>query len=566
MPTWLASYQAALLLAGALSAFLAYYTWVNRDRIGALPLCVAMVGELGWIGALLVGTLARATPTALLANRLIVPASNLVVVGFFVFVLEYTDREAWIRPRYLLALSVVPVVATVLSLTNPVHGLFFEIGGLDPMGPTGYVIDPGPAFLANTLFTYALLGVGTVMLLGFALDAAVAYRYQTGAILVAVTVPWVGHVLRTVGLVPSGTTPIAFAVTGAAFVWAVLRARFLDLAPVGRHRVIDDLGAGVFTLDREGRLIDVNPQGRRFLDVGPDERLVGERVDDVLTDYPEVLDQYLDIAGFEEDLEFETAFQGREYAVEAFPLTDARDRHVGQTIIVRDVTDRKRRERELKRQNERLERFASVVSHDLRNPLSVIGGRVEIARESDDVTPHLDTIAANADRMEEIIEDVLSLTRDDDLRRDPVSLEAVADEAWEHVDAADATLSVVDDEVLQADRSRLSQAFENLFRNAVEHGGQDVTVRVGTFEDDRASGVFVADDGPGIPTDDRERVFEDGFSTGDRGTGLGLSVVDDVAGGHGWELRVTDSASGGARFEFVTDEPTVTAVTDGSAQ
>jgi signal transduction histidine kinase len=631
MPPWLLAFQAALVLAGGLSTLLAYYTWRNRERIGSLPLCATMVGELVWIGALLVATVTRGTQTALAANRFVVPGSNLVVAGFFVFVLEYTNREEWAQRRYLLALSVVPIVATVAVFTNPIHGRFFAVGGLDATRPIGYLIEPGLGFVANTLYNYALIAAGTVMLLGFAVDAAATYRYQTGAILVAVGVPWASHVLRTVELVPSGTTPIAFAVTSGALVWAVFRAQLLDLVPVGRHRVIDDLSAGVFTVDRQGRLVDINPMGRRFFRLDPDEQVVGEHVGDVLSDYPTVRDYYTAVADLGEKVEFEAGLDGRYYEIEAFPLNDARDRHVGQTIIVRDVTEQREREQELKRQNERLERFASVVSHDLRNPLSVISGRADVAREADDVAPHLDSIVESADRMGEIIDDVLALTRgDDELTRESVALDDLAREAWNHIDTGEATLTVTADETIRADRSQLCQAFENLFRNAVEHGspdsgsaqssgddtegtaaghltesnntveqsstspdpqapqdtvehsstspdsqapqdtvehgGDDVTVHVGSFADGSTGGIFVADDGAGIPTEKRQRVLEDGFSTSEQGTGLGLSIVTDIAAGHGWDVRVTDSNSGGARVEFVTDEQPSGPVSPASAE
>jgi signal transduction histidine kinase len=69
---------------------------------------------------------------------------------------------------------------------------------------------------------------------------------------------------------------------------------------------------------------------------------------------------------------------------------------------------------------------------------------------------------------------------------------------------------------------------------------------VGTFDD----GFYVADDGPGVPEADRESVFESGYSTDREGTGLGLTIVQEIAEAHGWEVSVTDSESGGARFEI----------------
>jgi signal transduction histidine kinase len=145
----------------------------------------------------------------------------------------------------------------------------------------------------------------------------------------------------------------------------------------------------------------------------------------------------------------------------------------------------------------------------------------------------------------------LTHRRDEDLELAAVSLGAVATEAWHSVETEDATLSVEAGQEILANKSSLLRLLENLFRNAVEHGGSDTTVEVGMFgtEGDGPNGFFVADDGPGIPPEDRSRVFEDGFSTRHGGTGLGLSIARDIAGAHDWTIDLTDDAEG-ARFEF----------------
>ncbi|QLH81461.1 sensor histidine kinase [Halosimplex pelagicum] len=229
-----------------------------------------------------------------------------------------------------------------------------------------------------------------------------------------------------------------------------------------------------------------------------------------------------------------------------------RDEHgavLGVVGVTRDITDRKRYENQLERQNERLERFASVVSHDLRNPLEVALGRLEFARaEGDD--EHFDAIERSLHRIDDLIEDVLTLAREGETVSDPrpVALADVARAAWRVVETGDATLSVETDATLLADESRLQQLLENVVSNAVAHGGDGVTVTVGDLGE--RQGFFVADDGPGVPEADRETVFDPGYSTDDEGTGLGLSIVRTIAEAHGWESEVTDSESGGARFEF----------------
>jgi PAS domain S-box-containing protein len=223
-------------------------------------------------------------------------------------------------------------------------------------------------------------------------------------------------------------------------------------------------------------------------------------------------------------------------------------RLLGSTVEA--AMERAEREAELRRQNERLDEFASVVAHDLRNPLSVAEGFLDLARESDDPAD-FERVESAHDRIGQLTEDLLTLARGEttvsDAERVPVA--DVAREAWGYVDTNGASLQVPDDlGMVAADPGRLTQLFENCFRNAAEHAGDAPTVRVGSLTD--ADGFYVADDGPGIPPDRREDVLEYGVSYEAGGTGFGLSIVSDIAGAHGWAVTVTESETGGARFEF----------------
>ena len=207
---------------------------------------------------------------------------------------------------------------------------------------------------------------------------------------------------------------------------------------------------------------------------------------------------------------------------------------------------RERSERRLKRQNERLEQFASVVSHDLRNPLNVVGLSLEMARESGD-PEQFDRAERALERMNDLIENLLTLARsgDDVDEVEPVDLGTLVEECWATVETEGGSVTVVDEVTVRADRSRLHQLLANLFRNAVEHGGEDVTVTVGALDD----GFYVEDDGPGIPADERDEVFTAGYTTSQEGTGFGLSIVEQTAEAHGWTVVVTESDAEGARFE-----------------
>jgi signal transduction histidine kinase len=243
------------------------------------------------------------------------------------------------------------------------------------------------------------------------------------------------------------------------------------------------------------------------------------------------------------------------------------------------------------------DRLASVISHDLRNPLDVASAHLHAARETGK-DEHFDQLERSHDRMERIIKDVLTLARGESALNvvPAVDIETVAAEAWATVDTETASLTLAADlPTIEADPDRLQRLFENLFRNAVEHGstgsrtrsedagsrasepsvadapedaveqgstgsrteaddGTDdgVQVRVGRTDD----GFFVADDGPGVPAEERSRVFDPGYSSdgsGD-GTGLGLTIVERIATAHDWTVSLTSGPLGGARFEFHPSE------------
>jgi PAS domain S-box-containing protein len=226
--------------------------------------------------------------------------------------------------------------------------------------------------------------------------------------------------------------------------------------------------------------------------------------------------------------------------------------------VLGNAIESRERKRALERQNDRLEEFVGVVSHDIRNPLNVAQGRTALAREECD-SAHIDDVADALDQCQILIDDLLALAREGDRVGDvePVALADAVARCWRTVETAGATLVVETEGTVPADPNRLEQLLTNLLQNAADHGGDGrtqscgrgdagVTITVGDLDD----GFYVADDGPGIPSADRERVFEAGYSTADAGTGFGLNIVREIVEAHGWTVAVADSEAGGARFEI----------------
>jgi PAS domain S-box-containing protein len=345
--------------------------------------------------------------------------------------------------------------------------------------------------------------------------------------------------------------------------------------------ILESLEDGVYAVDPDGILVYVNDRYAEMKGVSR-ETLLGTHVHEWATDAAAtkaMRAREAIAAGDEErgviEYDFETA-GGETFPVEMrFDVVSEHD-GLDRVGVIRDISDRKRREEALREKNERLDEFASIVSHDLRNPLNVASGRLELFRASGDEA-HLEHVERAHDRMEALVDDLLMLARAGDELDETtaVHLTDIAESAWQNVVTSGATLEVADDYALLADETRLEGLFENLIRNAIEHGTDandpvhadredaatidepsdtaGLTVRIGALAD--RAGFFFADDGEGIPPEERESVFESGYTTAADGTGFGLSIVETIAAAHGWSVAVTASRDGGARFEFTDVDP-----------
>jgi len=317
----------------------------------------------------------------------------------------------------------------------------------------------------------------------------------------------------------------------------------------------------IVDLERD-EFLDANPaaedllgyEREQLLDLHPEEI----HPDDLQAVREEFITQVVEEgSGFTERLTCLTA-GGEEIPAEVSGAALAPDEADGpptrMIAMLRDISDRVERQRELEDKIDRLERFASIVSHDLRTPLTVIKGHAGEARKTGD-SEHFEKIDEAVDRMDRMLSELLGLARAgrtiEDRRR--LDLETVARDAWECVDARSATLEVDSTTELYGDDSRLREAFENLFENAVTHGGSAVTIRVGQIDSERIVGFYVEDDGEGIPDEIRDTAFDWGRTTDSDGTGFGLAIVTEIVTAHGWEIDIAESEAGGSRFEIVIE-------------
>jgi len=565
----------------ALALLIAGVTWQQRETRGARTYTVLMLTLAVWstlyVAQLLAPTVVTKRPWFVARHAM----SPLFAMAFWVFAARYTDRRELLARRYLVPIAAAGLGFVGCVLLNPGE-LYWSSLALDPMGSLFLLeLTLGPLFWLNCVYIFGVVATAHVVIVSMWKRTFASYRPQlavmtaVGGIEFSLSVLFLSeHTTLIPALNPwPNVQLITYGATIAALPigWSYVNDFLFDIQPLARQAVVESMDDAVYIVDREGTIRYTNPPGNRLLGRPPEADAPTEPVEEAFATRPTLLACYTAAAGDDDQPAADTILdcsidgEQRFYDVRVSTITNSSRECSGAVVVARDITEERRqrgqlqvRTAQLERQNERLDQFGQYVSHDLRNPIQVASGYVELARETEDLS-RLDDIDRAIRRMSEMVEDLRELTAvdRDSLDVTPVNLATAAHMAWAHVDTAGGTLSVPENATLLADEDYLLHVFENLFRNSMEHGladeaeatlgdGGGLTVTVGPLD---GGGFFVADDGVGIPEADRDAVLDHGYST-DGGTGLGMSIVRTIADVHEWSVTVTESATGGARFEF----------------
>lgn len=533
---------------------------------------VALLATSGLWATLHIGYLTAPTPDLQYGFYMLGLVVGFSTVGPWLYLCSaYTGRSLHHNSTYQRIAVGVYLGIVGIKLTNPIHGLYFTAAP-SSVPFQHLMIDHGTLHWLAMGLAYSLAIVGIFML--FELLEQVDYNAKPFGFLIILTALPV--VLDIVGYLSTILIDITYSALGVAvFAVGVLfmyADQFESIQLAGKY---DD---PVIVLSDDLEIRDFNRAAEAVfpkLTDAPDGTLA--------TVLPELAASVSNGEVFQRTLDGERKY----YRAAANPFSASQAR-LGQLIVLTDVTEQERYRQRLEQQNEQLEQFTGMVSHDLRNPLNVAQGNSEIISElletakiddkeykplSLDTLVTMDTAAETLsrtlERMEELIDDLLVLAQEGQEIDAPesVSLADVAENCWAMVDHKNADLGVTDDLTVAADPDRLQQLLENLFRNAVEHGGDDVMIQIGPL--DGVRGFYVEDDGPGVPANKWDDVFESGYTTNQDGTGFGLSIVAEIVEAHGWQINLAESSDGGARFEIiigseqsdVSDDPATSTLT-----
>jgi PAS domain S-box-containing protein len=588
-------YLLPYLISLAISTSIAIYAWNHRWIAGGLYFAVMVMGQAGWILGYILELASPEIGTKLFWDNFQVIPGLLIPASMLLFILDYV-RHPLRDSRWLLGLLfTVQVIFMVLIFTSDWHSLMrSEVRLIDnpPFDTLYYDLHPGYGIFA--LYLYGLILVGFWHLGKLFRHAQPFYRRQITILVVGFLVPIIGSMgIFFADITIAGQrdlTPFTFAISNIIITWGLFRFQLLDVVPVARDTVIENMADAVIVIDRENRIVDLNPAAAAGIEQ-PHTSAIGQPIEVVFSRWQSLLEKYRSTLSARDQIALETAGNLRHLEINISPLYDKRQQLIGRLVIVRDITQQVKAQEELRQRSLELEaanqelqiawdaaraadrvksQFLASMSHELRTPLNAILNFTEfmlvemLGPVNERQKDALDKILGSGRHLLSLINDVLDITKIEagmmrlfvedevDLHQELSSVIATAETLVKNKRVKFVTDIDNDLPIMVGDKRRIRQILLNLISNAAKFTEQGtITLSVKRRETDIL--FMVSDTGPGITLQDQEMIFEpfrqsdSGFKSGS-GTGLGLPISRRLAEAHGGRLWLESEPGDGATF------------------
>lgn len=391
---WQLNPQALSLgLSALVSGTIAVFAWRRRPATGATLLTLFMLAAAEWSLAYALELGSTSLAAKVFWAKVQYFGIVTVAPALLVLVVQYLGQDRWLTRRNIALLSIVPLLSLLLVWTNNIHGLIWSGIQLDPNASFPMLeLEHGPAFWVVIAYSYACLLAGTLLLFRAFRRAPRLYRGQTGIILVGALAPWVANALYIFDLSPFphlDLTPYAFVVSGLAAAWGLFRFQLFEIVPIARHTVLEHLSDGVIVLDRQGRIVDINPAAQSLIGRNATEA-IGRPADQVLAAWPDLVRQYRTVVDTYASITIIDGQSQRFYDLRISPLRDQQGELAGRVIVLRNLTASKETEmalqahqRKLEAQNVELHRLSEAVKQSANAVLITdLDGNIEYVNPS----------------------------------------------------------------------------------------------------------------------------------------------------------------------------------------
>lgn len=581
-------YVIALLVASAIS-FLVFGIVLRKiESQGATSLAVLLVGICFWALFQAFVFIATTYEWKLIFANLRYFGIQASAISFYSLAREYEDQKRSFGWKRWLLISVFPGICLVMLWTNQTHHLFYAATYLRD---GNLYLDNGAFFYGNMLYLYLFIAGGLLIFIKTCIKKRSIYRKQALLLASSATLPFIANIAFNSSYWPYKSydiTPLTFLVSATLFVYGLFYIKLLDIVPVARTTILEEMEDLVIVLDNSKRVLELNPSATEMLNRYNRgmEDYIGKALPECLAFWPEFLECIHQTDSVESRVPLVDEDKEEYYHVRISYMHNKKGRRSGYLVVLRNVTtlEKALREAEIARleaekANKAKDYFLANMSHEIRTPLNGVIGIAEIM-ENTELSPerqkeYNSIILRSANSLLDILNDILDFSKIEagkmTLEFGLFSIKKVARDTMDtfQINAMNKSISLkleMDPKVedfLIGDLVRVRQILANLLGNAIKFTDRgSITVSLRKLESDHSTGnsileMAVTDTGIGISKESIGRIFES-FRQADSsttrkygGSGLGLSIVKELVELMGGTIEIQSELGEGSRFRCV---------------
>ena len=564
------SYAPAFLANSLLTALITVVAFRRRPAPGATVFSYAMALATFWSFTQYFESGSTTAAGSLFWTQIQYIATTMMPATWFLFAVRYCGLR-FLEGRGAAVLFIIPAITLVLAWTNPLHSLIWTDVSAAP-GQVPFVhYEHGLWLWFYAIYSYILVIAGSMLLVRESMYAPVMRRHQAIALVAGAMAPIVANAIYMLDLSPIpglDLTPFAFTLSGLMYLPALYNLHVLDIAPVARGAIIDQMSDSVIVTDTQNRVVDANAAAANLSETGTGS-WIGQRLEQALAAFPELARMG---TGDQPEQAVLTipATPERTLDVQKTPLTNRHGIPVGTLFLLRDITQfrlAEQRSFDLALEHERvrmLSRFIRDASHEFRTPLAVINTSLYLLERSanpDIQHAQCEKIAAQVSRINHLLNDMLTISRLDygePLTLIDVDLNALLSQVVDAAHGQSDTLPVIRLDLgeplpaVRGDVAQLRRVVENLLTNAIDHTCPEGTITLSSATAGEFVVISLSDTGAGMDMDTQHHAFEHFFRSDDAhstpGLGLGLPMTRAIVEAHGGTIEVMSAPGKGSTF------------------
>lgn len=556
-------YISPFLFGVILTIWLIKKTYPNTEDEAPFYFFLMMLSISIWFIFYIIELLAYEPNIIFIAHRLKFIGIMTMPVFWFCFSLVYTKKLETIKRKWLFLLLLVPLFNLVLLYSTHIHGLFYSDAIIQPIGPLNSLMEEVEiGFFLHTAYSYTLILIGIILILLKAFRRKNIYLKQSIMLIIGVLLPLFGNLIFISELSPLpenyDITPVIFSISGLAIWYAFSKLKLLDIFPIAREVVFENISDAIIVIDNEDRLVDYNQNAETFLRRKTKSNLTsnleGKGLNKINEECGKLVKKLKDKNKIRDTVKIECGENEKWYDINTSIITSKRDKKIGKVLILRDITARKKAEN-------RAEFLHSLLRHDLGNKLQITMGFLELLKDADlseEYREYISDSLTSIDEGIELIENVRTLNNleSGETEIKDVNLKKTIDESLDrHKDLVKKLDFEIENNITEEVEVKggllLKEMFSNLIENSLTHSNGS-KVLLSMKKEEKIVKTIMEDDGDGIPDEKKKKITKKGFKGEESsGSGLGMHLVNEIIETYDGKLKVSDSKLGGARFEII---------------